>query len=172
MTPFESAKFLVQRANIRRYDYLKWEGAFRRKYRDSGISEKDPKTGETLFKAPPSIEEPHLEGSALVFECIGYIRSSLDHAVYDASIMLGDKDDPNTKFPFGKDMADVANRLKKSQVPAALHPIILSYKPYRPEHGGDPRLSAMNDMRNRKIHRTLIVMEAYPTIGMNPLSPV
>ena len=70
--------------------------------------------------APPRI-------SALAFDAINCIRSSLDHCVFDAARIVGGKPSPKyTKFPHGKTKTDAENDLirKKAEVPAVLHPLL------------------------------------------------
>jgi hypothetical protein len=160
MAPFESAKILLNRAHKHHQEYYAWENKYAAKYRQSATIATDATTGGMLVKAP-LLDEPSLYGSVIVFDAISCLRTSLDHAVFDASIMISGKPGPeNTKFPFGKDAAAVQKQLTdRPDIPPALHPKLLSYRPYKPENGGDRQLYAMNQLRNAKIHRTLEAME-------------
>jgi hypothetical protein len=161
MKSFDSSNVLFGRARKHFTEYHKWEDAFRGKYRDSGFFENDPDTGDILLKAP-RIEDPPIVGSGIVFDCINCLRSSLDHAVFAASIILGGNPNPkSTKFPFGIDADAAASDLprKRAEMPECIRPHLLSYKPYK---GGDNLLWGMNELRNGKIHQTLQAMVTLP----------
>jgi hypothetical protein len=83
-------------------------------------------------------------------------RSVLDQAVFAASATMQPGVKPEkTKFPFGSDEQNVRKILKESacrDIPAALHEVMLSFKPYR---GGDETLVRLNDLRNQNNHRYL-----------------
>jgi hypothetical protein len=166
--PFESSAVLFWRAEKHFRDYHAWENDFRGKYIDTAIIDKDPKTGDILIKAP-RIKNPPIVGSGIVFDVVNCLRSSLDHAVFDASVVLGGSPKPKrTKFPFGLTAEEAANDLprKRAEVPECIRPHLLSYKPYKggnPYKGGSADLLwGLNDLRNGKIHQTLRAMATSP----------
>ncbi len=118
----------------------------------------DPDTGEHVFKVRAS--EPSHKLSAIAFDIVNCIRSSLDHAVFDSARMIGGNPVPKyTKFPFGKTADDAArdlNRYKDSEVPQAIRPFLLSFEPHQ---GGKKALWELNELRNSKIHR---ILQAFP----------
>jgi hypothetical protein len=161
MAAFESCEVLFKRAHKHFLEYHVWETAFREEYVDSGFFETDPDSGDILFKAP-KIEDPPLYASGIVFDCVNCLRSSLDHAVFDASVVLGGHPKPKyTKFPFGRTADDAGSDLarKRAEVPESIRPFLLSYEPYE---AGNHLLWGMNELRNGTIHQILETMTAAP----------
>jgi hypothetical protein len=111
--------------------------------------------------------------SAITFDLINCLRSSLDHAVYDGTAILAEKAAPeNTKFPFGENAKNCADRAAKSGVPRDLLDFIVrEYRPYLPANGGDEALGGLNKLRNQKIHRLLSTF-AFQSgqVGVNDLA--
>jgi hypothetical protein len=118
------------------------------------FTEPDPQTGDLFLKVKvPDLDE---RLPAIAFDIVNNLRSALDHAVYDGARVLGGNPTPrNTKFPFGKDIDDVKRDLAKykaSEVPVAMHSVLLGFEPYK---RGKEALWEFNEMRNQKIHRIL-----------------
>jgi hypothetical protein len=99
--PFESPKLLVDRAKRDLTEFKEVESVFLSKRTYAFFTENDPKTWDMVFKAKPDGELPK-DIPVIVFDVINCLRSSLDHAVYDSSALLGGDSKPKyTKFPFG-----------------------------------------------------------------------
>jgi hypothetical protein len=79
-------------------------------------------------------------------------------------VLLGANPNPkNTKFPFGptkKSAEDNLDRTRKSDVPLAIRPYLISCGPFDPNDGGDESLFGLNEIRNGKIHKTLAEVAA------------
>lgn len=110
---------------------------------------------------PPSL-------NVVLFDIVNCLRSSLDHAVYDGSVLMGRHPNPkNTKFPFGETEADAAGdfKRKRAEVPEKLQELILKeIRPYK--ENGNEILWKLNKLRNQKIHKTLTEM----VISRGPIS--
>ncbi|WP_147373324.1 hypothetical protein [Henriciella mobilis] len=162
-----SAQTILAHADLRLRELETAEKVFNERCPYRLFTERDFDTGHILFKAK-IIESPPLSMVPIAFDVLGALRSSLDHVVYDASKRLGGKPRPKyTKFPFGKTKGGAKNDLgrKRSEVPAALHPYLLSFKPYM---RGNKTLWALNEFRNHKIHRTLgLLAMATTTFAIN-----
>jgi len=151
---FESSKLLVSRAKSHLAELEAAVAAFSKQKPYTKFIEKNHKTGRTLHKARFD-REPPPELAAIIFDAVNCLRSSLDHAVFDAARSLGKKPKPKyTKFPFGPTKADASKDLKRktSEVPIEITKFCLRFKPYR---RGNKTLWALNEIRNGKIHQTL-----------------
>jgi hypothetical protein len=165
MALFESMSVLWGRAQDHLEEFREWEMRLIDKYRKAAFFASDPETGDILLKCPP-IKNPPLAGSGIVFDCVNCLRSSLDHAVFDASILLGGDPKPrNTKFPFGGTAEQAAANLdnEEAEVPEILRPHLLAFKPYK---GGNDLLWGLNKLRNSKIHQTLEAMITAPAANL------
>jgi len=119
------------------------------------VQEFDELRAETRFKIRVRNKPPRLM-TAISFDVGNNLRSALDHAVFDASKELSGSPDPkSTKFPFPKDSASLPGDIarKKGEVPISLIPFFQRHRPYP---GGDEALVGLNDLRNAKLHRTLV----------------
>jgi hypothetical protein len=142
------------------------EYAYRDEHPYELFREIDPATGDKLYKARLTSEIP-AEASAIAFDIFNELRSALDHAVFDAAVLLGGAPKPKyTKFPFGSDAESAANDLprKRAEVPECIRPFLLSFKPYP---AGNRALWALNEMRNGKIHQTLVGSVGAAQVGFN-----
>lgn len=151
---FSSAHALLRRANYHIDEFESGAKAFVGKNPYTLIDDYNPDTGLIDCKIRVTQEIPdYLAIDA--FEIVNALRSCLDHAVYDAVIiMTGNASPKYTKFPFGKTKEDVERDLqrKNSQIPDCFGKFLIDFQPYE---GGNPVLADLNEVRNGKIHRTL-----------------
>ena len=155
LEPFVSPTLLIERATQHLAELKAWNLAYLSSGPGQLISEHNPETNRTHHKLRVTRQPPPIM-SAITFDLINCLRSSLDHTVYDATALISGNATPaNTKFPFGKDEA--GNRSGRAKaVPERLRLFIANeFRPYKPEDGGDEALSGLNDLRNQKIHRLL-----------------
>jgi hypothetical protein len=152
---FSSPKVLVDRA---RFHVMQFSEIIDETYiRGSPFerfTEYDPDAKLTLHKLRITQPIPILL-PVLVFDCVNALRSALDHAVYDATVILtGDASPKYTKFPSGKTAEDAKKDIarKNGQVPPELGDFLLTFEPYE---GGNPVFRDLTEIRNGKIHRTL-----------------
>jgi hypothetical protein len=160
MKPFRSPQLLLDRAALHIGEFEISEERFVKKHPYRQFQEIDTETRIILFKAQITEELPE-KLPVVLFEAVNCMRSALDHAVFDCSILLGGKPVPKyTKFPFGGTEAQAKADLerKTSDVPENIRPFLLGFKPFDPSNGGNELLFGMNDLRNGKIHRTLTEM--------------
>lgn len=153
---FESAKLLLNRAKTHRAEFETISRNFNEQRPYKMFRDYDLKAGTVLFKA--KIHSFPIELSAITFDILNCLRSSLDHCVFDSSVILGGRPKPEyTKFPFGKTKAAALQDLprKRAEVPEIIRPYLMSFKPYQ---RGNKALWSLNKLRNDKIHRTLSVM--------------
>ena len=158
MTPgsFESAKVLINRVKTHHLrDFEVKEAWFASKKPYDLFSEKDQRSGMILMKARIRRPIPG-ELSAIAFDIVNELRSSLDHVVFDSAVLLGGDPSPKyTKFPFGKSPEQAENDLRRqhSEVPESLWPFLLGFEPHK---GGKESLWELNELRNHKIHKILV----------------
>jgi hypothetical protein len=154
LEPFSSSRLLLERAREHLDQFKHLERIFIAKNPYTRFSETDPNTGERLFKVKPGLPSQKL--SAIAFDIVNCLRSSLDHTAFDSARVVGGEPNPKyTKFPFGKTEGDAAkdlDRYKDSEVPKSIRPFLLSFEPYQ---GGKEALWELNELRNGKIHRIL-----------------
>jgi len=155
--PFDSAKALYNRAVEHLIELRSIEQRWLQNNAEGPFVEPDDKirydTVRFRFKTGIPIEY-----SVVLFEIIQCLRSSLDHATFDASRVLGGKPKPkSTKFPFGKTKraAEADLPRKRAEVPDSIRPFLLSFRPYQ---RGNRTLWGLNEIRNTKIHQHLRVM--------------
>lgn len=154
LSPFQSSKALVSRAQEHFNQFNELQNAYVASNIDRFYTELDEERGEILCKIKiPSIDE---RLPVLVFDTVNALRSALDHAVFDSARVLGSDPDPtDTKFPFGKELADLQGELQKQKtrnIPLAIRPLLISFEPYKSGKNG---LWQLNQLRNQKIHRIL-----------------
>jgi hypothetical protein len=170
--PFESAKTLLHRAQQHITEFDAWLLAYRNGNPYEVFHDYDVASDKTTHKARVTKPPPGIL-AGIAFDCVNCLRSSLDHAVFDASKALSGNPSPKyTKFPFGIDAASAANdlRRKHSQVPECLHPFLLAQKPYPHSNGGNQTLWGLNELRNGKIHQILAaVISGGGSTGVNIL---
>ncbi len=157
MQSFKSPELLLRRAktHIAEFEALEKRFVESKPYRQ--FIENDPENGDILHKASITADMPEFL-PVILFDALNCMRSSLDHAVFDSSIVLTGRANPKyTKFPFGGTKEQAANELKRkhSEVPECMHPFLLAFGPFDPQNGGNKALYGLNEMRNGKIHRTL-----------------
>jgi hypothetical protein len=154
---FRSAWLLINRAEAHLSEFKGLSGEYNESHPYTKFTEVDAKTRRQLFKAKITTPPPEML-SVIAYDIFQCLRSSLDHAVYDAARKIGGSPRPqSTKFPFGKHKADAEKdgKRKRSEVPFEIDCACLKFRPYR---RGNRTLWAMNEMRNSKIHRTLSAM--------------
>lgn len=152
LSPFESSRMLIDRAREHFDQFDELQRSFVTKSEEGVFTEIDAETGKILCKVkPPEIDR---RMPVILFDLINGLRSALDHAVFDAARVLGAEPNPErTKFPFGETIDNLRGDLKRAKdIPAALHPLLESYEPYK---GGAKGLWNLNKLRNQKIHRIL-----------------
>jgi hypothetical protein len=75
------------------------------------VKETDHQTGETIFRVKFHTPVP-IRVATRVFNVVTELRSALDHAVYAATVALGERSDPTkTKFPFGDTASEFEQNL-------------------------------------------------------------
>lgn len=157
MDKFASPNILLSRAKMHITELRTWLDIYKNQEVFENITHYDQRLNQTFHKLRLTVEPPAIV-AAIAFDALNCLRSALDHAVYEASVELGAKPKPKyTKFPFGDDAAAAAADLprKRAEVPDSIRPLLLSFKPYKAENGGNGVLWGLNNLRNSKIHQIL-----------------
>jgi hypothetical protein len=152
---FSSSRNLIASANEHIDEVA--EG-FRRVFDDHPgeiVSELDPQTGDQIHWYRLYAPVP-AKLKVRVFNIATELRAALDHSVYAASVLLGERPDPTrTAFPFGDNPAIFEGEISKrcKHVPAGVVALLRTLNPYP---GGDETLWRLNKLRNTKDHRRLL----------------
>lgn len=107
----------------------------------------------------------------IIYDAVSCLRSTLDYAVYAATIDLtGAAEVEQTKFPVGDTSADAETELRRGgrNVPPELHDTLLQLEPW--QNGKGHIIWEFNKVRNKGIHRKLVAL-AHPQPsdqGFNP----
>lgn len=156
--PFASAYALLERASAHLDELNCKIGQFqaRRPYRI--ISSAHPLIPKRSF-LKARVDELPPQIPCIVFDAVNCLRSALDHAVYESTLVLSGEKNPNsTKFPFGDDLDLVRKEFKRgaSGVPEALREFLIEFEVRR--DGKNQSVWALNKVRNGVIHRILTPM--------------
>lgn len=150
--PFHASKRGIARAKHHFSDLERQVVAFLKDEDDPyrGVTEIDPNTGDEVHKFKLTRPLP-AEWPDVIFDIVSSLRSALDRAGYTVAVAAG-KSGKNAKFPFGDDVVQLENNIKRGgckDLPDEILDLMRSFKPYK---GGNDALWALNKLCNTNKH--------------------